>query len=267
MLYTSHMTEIYLYTFTSVLVVSLVSLIGVIVISFNKKMLQAIIPTLVSVAVGAMLGDAFVHLIPEAFEATNEPITVSLLIIAGMLLFFILEKFLHWHHSHGEHDIDEYGDCDHMDEEGKVHPVGHMILVSDGFHNFIDGLIIGASFLISVPIGIASTIAILLHEIPQEIGDFGVLLHAGYTKSRALLVNFLSAILAFLGAGTALILGDISIEAVQYLLPIAAGVFIYIATADLIPELHKTTEVKYSILQLLAFILGIVLIASLVFLE
>ena len=184
-----------------------------------------------------------------------------------MLLFFILEKFLHWHHSHSESDIDEYHDCNHKDEKGCIRPVGHMVLISDGFHNFIDGLIIGASFLISVPVGIVTTTAILLHEIPQELGGFGVLLHAGYSKTRALFVNFLSALLSFLGAILALLLGTMMVDVSIWLIPIAAGTFVYIATADLIPELHKTTVIKNSALQLLAFLIGVLAMLLLVFFE
>ncbi len=261
-----HMTEIYIYTLVSVLIVSLTSLVGIVALSFSKRILNSIVPILVSVAVGAMLGDAFIHLIPEAFESGMEGITVSLLIIGGMLLFFVLEKFLHWHHSHGENDVDEYCECDHKDEEGNVRPLGYLVLFSDGFHNFIDGMIIAASFLISIPVGIATTIAVLLHEIPQELGDFGVLLHAGFSKTRALFVNFLSAILAFLGAGVVFILGGLVDNIVQWIIPIAAGSFVYIATADLIPELHKTTEFKKSLIQFGAFLFGIALMVMLIFL-
>ncbi len=257
--------EIYLYVFIAILIVSLTSLVGVIAFIFSKRILNLLVPILVSVAVGAMLGDAFIHLIPEAFKSADNPLIVSLLIITGMLIFFILEKFLYWHHSHGEHDISEYHDCDHKDEKGCVRPVGRMVLISDGFHNFIDGMIIATGFIVSTPVGIATTIAVLLHEIPQELGDFGVLLHAGFSKKRALFVNFLSAILAFLGALIALVLEGVIDNMVQWIIPIAAGSFIYIATADLIPELHKTTEFKKSLIQFSAFLLGIVLMIILLF--
>ncbi|MFC1720697.1 ZIP family metal transporter [Patescibacteria group bacterium] len=261
------MTEIYIYTFASVFIVSLISLIGAIAISMSKRFLGLIVPVLVSLAAGALLGDAFIHLIPEAFEESESSLVISLLIILGILVFFVFEKFLHWHHSHGESDIDEYCDCDHVDEEGRVRPVGRMVLVSDAFHNFIDGLIIAASFLVSVPVGIATTIAILFHEIPQELGDFGVLLHAGYSKKKALFMNFLSAVTAFLGAATVLFFGSVVEGAIIWLIPIAAGGFIYIAAVDLIPELHKTTEVKRSLLQFFAFLIGIIAMMALMLLE
>ncbi|MCA9352843.1 ZIP family metal transporter [Patescibacteria group bacterium] len=240
------MISIYFYSIISVLVVSLVSLFGVFTLSLKEVILRKYIFLLVSLAVGALLGDAFIHLIPEAFEVFGNPTQLSIAIIAGILIFFILEKFLHWHHHH----IDD-------EEKEKVHPVGKMVLVSDGVHNFIDGLIIGVSYLAGVEVGIATTIAIILHEIPQEIGDFGILMHSGYTVKRALWLNFVSAIIAVFGTGLALVLGNASELLAVLLLPFAAGGFIYIAMSDLIPEMHKMTRVKHSFLQLFAIIIGI----------
>ncbi len=235
---------IYLYSIVSVLVVSLVSLVGLFTLSLKDGLLQKYIFVLVSLAVGALLGDAFIHLIPEAFESISNPTTVALVIIAGIFLFFILEKALHWHHHPG------YEDHDH-------HPLGYLILVTDGLHNFIDGLIIVASYLVSVEVGIATTIAVILHEIPQEIGDFGVLLHSGYTKTKALWLNFVSALFAVAGAALALLLGSQVESLTTWLLPLAAGGFIYIAMSDLIPELHKTKKLKYSIIQLISIAVGV----------
>ena len=247
------MITTYLYSFISVVIVSLVSLIGVFALSIREDLLRKYIFVFISLAVGALLGDAFIHLIPEAFEHVGNTTHVSLLIIVGVLIFFILEKFLHWHH-HGE-DTEE------------VHPVGKLILFSDGVHNFIDGIIIGVSFLVSVPVGIATTIAVILHEIPQEIGDFAVLLHSGYTKSRALFLNFLSALCAILGMLLAFILGEAGEAFSLWILPIAAGGFIYVAVADLIPELHKTKEAKHSALQIVAVIAGVLAMIALTLLE
>ena len=249
------MSIIYLYSFASVLAVSLISLIGVFSLSFKEEIVKKYINLFISLAVGALLGDAFIHLIPEALENSANSLVVSLLIIAGILFFFILEKFFHWHH-HGEDK-----------EEDHIHPVGKLILFSDGVHNFIDGIIIGASFLVSIPVGIATTVAVILHEIPQEIGDFAVLLHAGYTKARALWLNFLSGILAMAGLIFVFILGEIAENFIMYFIPIASGGFIYIAVADLIPELHKTKEVKYSFLQFISLVIGILLMVALVVLE
>lgn len=249
------MIETYLYTFGSVIVVSFISFIGIFTISLKEDILRKYIFIFISIAVGALLGDALIHLIPEALENSGNKTLTSILIITGILLFFVLEKFLHWHH-HGEDK-----------EDNHIHPVGKLVLFSDGIHNFIDGMIIGASFLISVPVGLATTLAVILHEIPQEIGDFAVLIHSGYTKKRALWLNFLSALLAILGAVVFFLLGKITQESSMWFLPIAAGGFIYIAVADLIPELQKTKEMKYSIMQIIAVIVGVLAMISLTFIE
>ncbi|MDO8530267.1 MAG: ZIP family metal transporter [bacterium] len=245
----------YIYAFLSVLVVSAVSLVGVFTLSLRESFLKKYIFLFISLAVGALLGDAFIHLIPEAFESTSNPALVSILIIAGILIFFAVEKFLHWHH-HGE---------DHG--QAHIHPVGKLVLVSDGVHNLIDGIIIGISFIVSVPVGIATTVAVILHEIPQEIGDFTVLLHSGYSRKRALWLNFLSALTAVGGVAIAFILGEAGDGLVLLMLPIAAGGFIYIAVADLIPELHKTKEAWYSAWQIIAVVAGVLAMLALVFLE
>src|SRR3989344_2957950 len=249
------MITTYIYSFISVVIVSLISLIGVFALSIREDLLRKYIFVFISLAVGALLGDAFIHLIPEAFEHVDNATHVSVLIIVGILIFFILEKFLHWHH-HGEDK-----------EKTHIHPVGQLVLFSDGVHNLMDGIIIGASFLVNIPVGLATTLAVILHEIPQEIGDFAVLLHSGYTKSRALWLNFVSALLAFVGVIIALILGDITKTFTIWVLPIAAGGFIYIAIADLIPELHKTKKVKYSIVEFIVIIIGVLAMFALVLFE
>ncbi|OGI95528.1 hypothetical protein A2917_03160 [Candidatus Nomurabacteria bacterium RIFCSPLOWO2_01_FULL_42_17] len=249
------MATSYIYAFISVIIVSLVSLAGVFTLSLREEILRKYIFIFISLAVGALLGDAFIHLIPEVLEVSSNSTLTSILIIIGILIFFILEKFLHWHH-HGEDKADSH-----------IHPVGKLVLISDGVHNFIDGIIIGASFMASIPLGIATTIAVILHEIPQEIGDFAVLIHSGYTKARALWLNFLSAIVALLGLFFVLILSQIAQTISFWFLPIAAGGFIYIAVADLIPELQKTKEIKHSILQIMAVIVGILAMVALTFLE
>ncbi len=245
----------YIYALLGVTAVSLVSFVGVFALSMKEEIMRKYIFLLVSLAVGALLGDAFIHLIPEAFENSNDPLNISLLIISGILVFFVLEKFMHWHH-HGDDT-----------EESAIHPVGKLVLLSDGVHNFIDGVIIGVSFLASVPLGVATTLAVILHEIPQEIGDFAVLLHAGYTRKRALWLNFLSALTSVLGTLVAFALGKAGESLATSILPIAAGGFIYIAVADLIPELHKTKKISQSILQLISLIIGVSLMVGLVYLE
>src|SRR3989344_5721822 len=178
-----------IYTLISVLGISLLSFVGVFTLVLKKDFLNKSIFVLVSLAVGALLGDVFVHIIPEMYEGAPNPTMISFMVIGGILLFFILEKILHWHHHHSS------------DHEGENFlPVGRMVLVSDGVHNFIDGVIIAASYLVSIEVGVATTIAVVLHEIPQEIGNFGVLIHAGYTRAKALWYNFLSALTAIAGA-------------------------------------------------------------------
>jgi len=175
---------------------------------------------------------------------------ISLFIILGLLLFFILEKFLYWRHCHK----DKY----------YIHSFAYLNLLGDGLHNFIDGLIIAAAYLINISLGITTTIAIILHEIPKEVGDFGVLVYAGFKKKKALFYNFLSALTAILGAILGyLISGGFNIT---ILLPFAAGGFIYIAATDLIPELHKRVKVSESIFQLIFILIGLILMWSLRFL-
>ncbi len=243
-------------TLVSILLVSLVSFVGVVTLALGRERLNRSLFILVSLAVGALLGDVFVHIIPESYEELGDPTLVSLLVIAGILAFFILEKSLHWHHEHTDEHAEEH-----------QHPLGRLVIVSDGVHNFIDGLLIAASYLVSIEIGIATTIAVVLHEIPQEIGNFGVLLHAGYSRSKALWYNFLSALTAFAGAGVALFLESATETFALWLLPITAGGFIYIALSDLIPELNKDRSALRGSLQVIAIIIGVLAMIALLALE
>jgi zinc and cadmium transporter len=252
--------ETTLYTLGSVVIVSLVSFVGILIIFLQQERLAKTIAFLVPLAVGALLGDAFFHLIPESFEGVEEPATVSLLIILGIVSFFFLEKFLRWHHHSADISPKDAKDGD------KKH-LGNLIVVSDGFHNFIDGVIIGASYLVSVEVGIATTIAIILHEIPQEIGDFGVLLYAGYKKTTALFYNFLSALTAIAGAILVIILGSLPEQVTAGVIPFAAGIFIYIASSDLVPELHRNGKSKNLLPDVLGIGLGLLAMYALLFLE
>lgn len=245
----------WLYTLSSVFIVSLISLIGVFAFSVRQDKLQKMLIYLVSLSAGTLLGDAFVHLIPEAFENAENIARVSLYVLAGIILFFVLEKFFHWRH------------CHEVACEDHPHPFSYMILAGDAVHNFIDGMIIAGSYLISVPVGIATTIAVIFHEIPQELGDFGSLLHGGLTRAKAIFFNFLTALTAVVGAVLVLILHGGAEKIAEFLVPFAAGGFIYIASADLIPEIHKHTELKKSVGQLLAFLLGIAIMFGLLVLE
>ena len=246
---------IWLYTMLSVLAVSLISLIGVFTLSIDQKKLYKFLIYPVSLSVGTLMGDAFIHLIPEAFEKNPDKLNVSIFILLGIILFFILEKIIHWRHCHKEPN------------ENHPHPFSFVILFGDAVHNFIDGLIIGASFLVSVPVGIATTTAVIFHEIPHEIGNFASLIYGGLSRSKALLYNFLSAILAIFGAILVLLVRENNFDPTSFLIPFAAGGFIYVASADLIPEMHKHTNIKKSLGQLLFFIGGVVIMASLLWLE
>jgi zinc and cadmium transporter len=249
------MIDVYAYTFGSIAVVSVLSLTGIFLLSYKGNYFREYISLFIGIAVGALLGDAFIHLIPEAFAETEAEMTTSLLVISGILLFFVLEKILHWHH-HGEDA-----------EASHIHPVGKLVLVSDGLHNFLDGVIIAASFMVSIPVGLATTLAVMLHEIPQEVGDFAVLIHAGYTKRRALFLNFLSALTALLGGVFFFALGEIATSVTTYFIPLTAGGFIYIAVADLIPELHKSKRRRDSVYQIGAVILGVFMMVALGYFE
>lgn len=256
----------YVSTLFAVSLVSVMSLVGVAALGLQRAKLNKILILLVAFAAGALFGDAFIHLLPEAFEELPAQ-TVSILVISGILLFFILEKFVRWRHCHVIDNDEDHGHRSHSHGSGHV---ATMNLVGDGLHNFIDGALIAASFLVSPEVGIATTIAVILHEIPTEIGDFGVLLHSGMSVSRALWFNFVSALMAITGAALALAFGTTFEGAATYMLPIAAGGFVYIAGSDLIPELHNHNHqvtFRDAAKQLIALSLGIAIMLALLFLE
>jgi zinc and cadmium transporter len=235
--------------------VSLLSLVGIAFISISEQRLKRIIFVLVSLAVGSLFGDAFIHLLPESFEKFEAKVEASLWVLVGIFLFFILEKFLLWRHEHT------------LEANHPIHPVGYMNLFADGVHNFIDGTIIGASYLVSLPVGIATTIAVIFHEIPHELGNFFVLLYAGFTKTKALFFNFLTGLFAILGTLVALLVGSRVEDFSSMMLPLAAGGFIYIAGSDLVPELNKEVELSKSLVQLVAIATGVGLMLLLALVE
>lgn len=247
---------IWLYTLLSVAVISLVSFIGVFALTVNREKLEHFLLYFVSFSVGALLGDVFVHIIPHVSEEHGFGIEVGLYFLIGLIIFFVIEKFIHWHHCHKvEHNHD-------------IKPFAYTNLIGDGFHNFLDGVIIASSFLVSVPVGIATSLAVLFHEIPQEIGDFGVLLYAGFKRKKALLLNFASALLSVLGAIITLILARELHGLEVILLSLAGGGFVYIAGSDLIPELHKETCGKWNATyQLFFMVLGIAVMVGLLIFE
>jgi len=227
------------------ILISLLSLVGIIFLSFKKQTLEKIILYLVSLSAGTLLGGAFIHLIPESFEA-SVPHT-GLFILLGFVIFFLIENLLSWHHCH------QTVDCHH------IHNLTYMNLIGDATHNFLDGLIIAAAFLTSFNLGLVTSFNIALHEIPQEIGDFGVLIHAGNTRTKAIFYNLLSATSAILGTIIGLIISQRETLA-HFILPIAAGGFIYIAASDLIPEIKDS---KNKLVVIIPLLLGIGLMWSL----
>ena len=237
------MNEIWIYTLVAVFIVSIISLLGAVVIIIKQRFIKKILIFMVAFAAGALLGDVFLHMLPELAHTGDLTLMSSMYILLGIIIFFVLEKIIHWRHCH-------LAACkDHP------HTLAFMNLVGDAVHNFIDGVLIAGSFMLSIPIGIATTVAVILHEIPQEMGDFGVLLHSGMKPRRALMFNFLSALTAVIGALVVLIIGQ-SIDVTGFIIPVTMGGFLYIANADLIPELHKETKISQSLIQLLSFIAG-----------
>jgi len=234
----------------STFLVSLIAFIGILVLFLKEELLNKILLILVAFSAGALIGGAFLHLIPEAIEKVGiDEAALSnlfLYLIFGFCTFFILENFIRWHHHHAV-------------SHPEIMPFSYLILVSDGIHNFIDGLIIAASFVVSFPIGIATTLAVVLHEIPQEIGDFGVLIYGGFKKVKALFLNFLSAIFAIFGGFLGFLLSEKIGESIIFLLPFAAGTFIYIASSDLLPEIKHKESLKKSLVHFFVFLLGIIL--------
>jgi len=250
------MTVVWLYSLVSVVIVSLISLIGVLTFSLKEENLKKMLLYLVSFSAGGLFGDAFIHLIPEAAGENVFGLQASLYILIGIIASFIVEKFLQWRH------------CHIPTSEEHPHTFAYMNLFGDAVHNFIDGLIIGGSYFVGLPLGLATTLAVVFHEIPQEIGDFGVLIYGGFNKSKALFFNFSTAITAIFGAIVAVSLGFLIQDFILFLIPFAAGNFIYIAGSDLIPELRKEEPgLLKSTFQLTAFVLGVLVLFSLVLLE
>lgn len=225
---------------------SLVSLIGISVLFFKEKILNKILLFLVGLSAGTMMGGAFLHLLPEAIDefGAEGGVLPYLLALCGFIIFFIVEKFLHWRHCHKKN-------CE-------VHSFGYMNIVGDGIHNFIDGLILAATFLADEKLGLIALLMIILHEAPQEMSDFGVLLFSGFKKVKALLFNYISAAMVIAGGMFGYFFGAAD-GFVKYLLSFAAGGFIYIAASDLLPEIKKETKPSRFLPSFIMFVIGILL--------
>jgi zinc and cadmium transporter len=232
------------YILLATFVVSLISFVGVVTLALKEKILNKILLVLIGLSAGALMGGAFLHLLPEAVEG-SKGLDVYLFVLVGFILFFLIEKVLHWRHCHK-------GECD-------VHTFRYMNLIGDSIHNFLDGLIMAASFVVSIPLGITTTIAIATHEIPQEIGDFAVLIYGGFAKKKAILLNFVVALAAVLGGFIGYFISSRIENIVVFILPFAAGGFIYIAATDLVPEIRKEQNMKKYMATLVVFICGILM--------
>ena len=244
------MMGIFSYIIIFTLLGSVVSLVGGLILLFKEKLVLKISHFLTSFAAGALLSAAFFDLLPEAqeyIEETGVDINIPFWILIGILIFFLLERFIHHHHSHG----------DKKEEEKSIIP---LVVIGDTMHNFTDGMAIAATFLVSIPLGIVTSLAVAAHEIPQEIGDFGLMLHKGMARKKVLLINIFSSLAAMIGA----ILTVILRESIEGLLPVVlaltSGFFIYIALANLIPEIHSQDNQKVAFWETVSLLIGVIVV-------
>ncbi|HDP74122.1 MAG TPA: ZIP family metal transporter [Candidatus Woesearchaeota archaeon] len=276
------MAPAFVYAMVSVIAVSLIAVIAFIPFMLKKKVPDNVLLVLLSLSVGTLLGTVFFHFLPEAYEnaphehehehinehgheseliqdghqnGAQHGFRVAIGVFSGFLAFFLLEKFIHYHHSHKKNSKE----C--RTGHGHAYRLAPINLIGDGVHNFVDGLVIAGSYIVSIPIGIAATISVIFHEVPQEIADFGILLYAGLSKKKALLFNFLSATTAILGVLISFLLHSRIQGFSFFLLPFSAGTFIYIAAANLVPELHQRCGLKETIIHILSIIFGLALMA------
>ncbi len=227
---------------SSSLLMSVIALVGSVTLLLEKSTLDRIILPLVSLAAGSLIGGAFFHMIPAGIDEMGNTTLFYCWILAGFTVFMALEQFLHWHHCHRANT-----DC--------KKPLTYLILIGDGLHNFIGGLAIAGTFLIDIRLGIMAWLAAAAHEIPQELGDFAVLIHGGWSKGKALLFNVLSALTFLLGGLVAYVVSfNINIA---FLIPFAAGNFLYIGASDLVPEVSKHGNLRTNAINLVAFVFGV----------
>ncbi len=247
-----------LYILTAVFIISLTAFVGILTLSFKEEKIKKIIPFLVALSTGALLGGFFIHLLPKlemmSIKKNIDFQNLTYLILVGILLFFIIEKVLHLHHNANRNKCES---C----QQNKIKTSGYLILFSDAFHNFLDGVAIASAFLTDIHLGVITTIVIFAHELPQEIGDFGILLNAGFEKMKALWFNFLSGLTAILGAILTIFASNFIQNIGIYLTALAGGSFIYLALASLIPELHNHKHDKKSqiVIEFLFVLLGILI--------
>ncbi|MBT3405965.1 ZIP family metal transporter [Candidatus Woesearchaeota archaeon] len=241
-----------MYALISVLVVSLVSIVFAIPFLLKKKISSKVLLFLLSFSVGVLLSTVFMNFLPEVMEHSHG-IGASLFILSGFLVMFILEKFIHSHH---QKKCEKNG-CGHS----HAYHLAPINLIGDAVHNFIDGLVIAGAYAVNVTLGVAATISIIFHEIPQEIADFGVLIYSGMSRKKALLFNVMSAVTAIIGTVIGILLIDKLHGFIDFIIPFAAGNFIYIAASNLVPQLHRHCKLKDTILHIFAIVLGVALVA------
>jgi zinc and cadmium transporter len=235
-----------LYAIGSIVLVSLFSLVGILLLMLQDRILNYVVILLVSFSSGSLFGNAFIHLLPETVARSGFTIWVSIFTLSGIAGSFVVEQFVHWRHVHSP-----------AQAETEVEAFAYMNLLGDAVHHLLDGVVIVSAYALDIRVGVATTIAILFHEIPQEMGDFGVLVHGGLSRKKALFFNFVTALTALIGALLTMVLINFTQQITVFLIPFSAGTFIYIAGSDLIPQLHKENEVRDSLLQLVFFTLGI----------
>ncbi|MFH1201562.1 MAG: ZIP family metal transporter [Candidatus Omnitrophota bacterium] len=235
---------IFIWIISATILVSLISLVGILSLILKEGFLDKFLLLFVGLSAGGLIGSAFIHILPEALEITNAE-TAFIYTMVGFVLFFIFERYIHWRHCHTD--------------KCQIHAFVYLNLLGDGLHNFLDGFLIAVSFISSIKLGIVTTMAVVLHEIPQEIGDFATLIYGGFKKTKAFTLNFICALTAVIGAIGGYFLAGYIKDISAFVLPLTAGGFIYIAASDLIPELHRQPSQLRANLSLLAFIFGIIL--------
>jgi len=245
------------YAVSAVMVISILSLIGVFALSLSERTLDRILFVLLSFSAGSILGAALLDLLPEAAELAEEAVAFCpTYITLGFLCFFFLERFIYWFHGH----VHGHEPKSEVDERITIKKFVYLNLLGDGIHNFLDGMVIAAAFFIGIPVGLTATVAVAFHELPQEIGDFGVLVYGGFTRYKALIFNFISALTAVAGAFFSNFFSAYTENFVGVIIAFAVGGFIYLAASELIPEMQKEKDFVKSIVQFLLFIFGIILI-------
>ena len=238
---------------------SFLSMAGGLVLLWKEQTARKLSLFLISFAAGVLLGVAFLDLLPEALEQIGDIHKVALTAVVAIVIFFVLERFLWWYHHHRIHAEEHTGEAEHP-EESAVAAKAYLLLTGDALHNFVDGVLIAVAFLTDFSLGVGVAVGVIAHELPQEIADFGVMLHAGFSKVKTLLLNFIAASATLVGAVITFFIAPTIEGFTPFVVAFAIGVFVYIALSDLIPEIHHRSEHKYDLVHLALFVGGIVLI-------